>query len=185
MTRGPPPLKAIGKGKKIAALQGEVMNNTVLARARYGFVVFRNNRTVFVRIKRVRAHVSDPAEILLLFRLDVLQLRSLPKTPVTSREIWTLSPWNTWQFFVIENDRIAEVRYEVPPELPPAETAGAGAVAPAPGPGVPPVSAPLPGEPAVPAPTGGPLVPTRSNVGGDIPSVGGQSDDEVQGGKPA
>jgi len=174
MTRGPPPLKAIGKGKKIAALQGEVMNNTVLARARYGFVVFRNNRTVFVRIKRVRAHVTDPAEILLLFRTDVLQLRSLPKTSVTSREIWTLSPWNTWQFFVIENDRIAEVRYEVPPELPPAETAGAGAVAPAPGPGVPPVSAPPLVEPAVPA-AGDPPVPANGNVSGDTPSDGGGS----------
>lgn len=185
MTRGPPPLKAIGKGKKIAALQGEVMNNTAIARARYGFVLFRNDRTVFVRIKRVRAHVSDPAEILLLFRLDVFQLRTLPKTPVTSREIWTLSPWNTWQFFVIGDDRITEVRYEVPPELPPAGPAGTGAVAPAPEARAPSASAPLPGEPAVPAPAGGPLVPTRSNVGGDILSAGERSDDEVQGGKPA
>ncbi|NLD57766.1 MAG: hypothetical protein GX651_06510 [Methanomicrobiales archaeon] len=121
MTRGPPPLKAIAKAKKIAALQGEVMNNPALARWRYGLVVFREDRTAFVRIKRIRAHVTDPAEILLLFKTDVLQLRMLPETPVTSREIWTLSPWNTWQFFIIGNNEITEVRYEVPLELPPVE----------------------------------------------------------------
>ncbi len=124
MTRGPPPLKAIGKGKKIAALQGDVMNNTALTRARYGFMLFCTNRTAFVRIKRIRAHVIDPAEILLLFRTDVLQLRMMPMTPVTSREIWTLSPWNTWQFFIIGDNEITEVQYEVPLELPPAETIG-------------------------------------------------------------
>jgi hypothetical protein len=121
MTRGPPPLKAIAKAKKIAALQGEVMNNPTLARWRYGLVIFREDRTAFVRIKRIRAHVIDPAEIHLLFRTDVLQLRMLPKTPVTSREIWTLSPWNAWQFFIIGNNEITEVQYEVPLELPPVE----------------------------------------------------------------
>lgn len=121
MTRGPPPLKAIAKAKKIAALQGEVMNNPTLARWRYGLVIFREDRTAFVRIKRIRAHVIDPAEIYHLFRTDVLQLRMLPKTPVTSREIWTLSPWNTWQFFIIGNNEITEVQYEVPLELPPVE----------------------------------------------------------------
>lgn len=173
MTRGPPPLKAIGKGKMIAGLQGEVMNNTTLARARYGFVLFCNNRTVFVRVKRIRAHVADPADILLLFRTDVLQLRTLPKTPVTSREIWTLSPWKTWQFFVIENDKIVEVRYDVPPELPPEETSGAGAAGPSPDPGAPGVPVPPPATPAVPVPAGDPLVPAGGNVGSDIPPGGG------------
>lgn len=129
MTRGPPPLKAIAKAKAIATLQGPVMNNPALARSRYGFVIFRKDRTTFVRIKRIRAHVCDPKEIFLLFRTDVIQLRMMPKTPVSSREIWTLSPWNAWQFFVIENDRITEIRYEVPPELLPAETNGAGSSA--------------------------------------------------------
>lgn len=174
MTRGPPPLKAIAKAQAVAALQGPVMSNPALARSHYGFVIFRNDRTIFVRIKRIRAHVCDPAEILLLFRTDVLQLRMLPKTPVTSREIWTLSPWNVWQFFVIENDRITEVRYNVPPELLPAETASMVAASKKPLPGVTPPSASLPAahSPGTGIPDGDLPVPAGEGAGNTPPTEG-------------
>lgn len=173
MTRGPPPLKAIAKAMAVAAQQGPVMNNPALARSRYGFVIFRNDRTAFVRIKRIRAHVSDPKEILLLFRTDVLQLRMLPKTPVNSREIWTLSPWNVWQFFVIEDDRITEARYEVPPELPPVENAGTDVGLTAPQPEIPCTSAPLPAgpEPDRTVPVGDPPAPPDGNAGEPLPPM--------------
>jgi len=187
MTRGPPPLKAIAKAKAIAIQQGPIMNNPALARSRYGFVIFRRDRITFVRIKRIRAHVCEPDEILLLFRTDVIQLRMLPKTPVISREIWTLSPWNAWQFFVIEDDQITEIRYEVPPELLPAETISTGISAQKPLPATRCATEPSPTGPepgaevtvgSIPGPVGGGAGITSS------PMVG-ESRDEGQGPKPA
>ncbi|MCK9579163.1 MAG: hypothetical protein M0Q92_01785 [Methanoregula sp.] len=112
MTKGPQPLRAIGRAKKIAVMLGEVRDDRELGRSRYSFMLSRENCTVFVRVKRVRTHICDPQEIQRLFRQDILQLRTIPKTPVQSREIWTLSPWGTWQFFRVENDRLVEVRYD-------------------------------------------------------------------------
>jgi hypothetical protein len=45
----------------------------------------------------------------LLFNEVILQLRRLPKTAVVSREIWVLSPWKTWQYFQVLDDRIVEI----------------------------------------------------------------------------
>lgn len=181
MTRGPQPLKAIACAKEIAGRQGQIMSDRTLLQSRYSFILFRKDRTVFVRVKRIRTHVSEPREINLLFHMDVLQLRMLPETPVTSREIWTLSPWNVWQFFVVKDDRLMEIRHQEPPEVPHAEKDGTVPAVPVPAPGIPPTtgkaSANLGAAPEVPrtgSPDGGVEGGAGPSVGGDGPGRGVQ-----------
>jgi hypothetical protein len=80
-------------------------------------MIFRETGTVFVRIKRVRSHISDPKDIERMFRDEILQLRRIPKTAVVSREIWVLSPWKTWQYFHVPDDRVVEIRCDGQPVL--------------------------------------------------------------------
>ena len=112
MTRGPQPLMAIHGAQEIASRRGVVLDKPVLKGSHYDFILFTAGCTVFVRVKRIRTHVSNPQEISSLFCEDVQQIRRIPKTAVISREIWVLSPWKTWQYFEIFDDRIVEIRYD-------------------------------------------------------------------------
>ena len=110
MTRGPQPLMAIRGAQEIACRRGVVLEKPVLQRSHYDFILFTAGCTVFVRVKRIRTHISNPLDIAMMFREDIQQIRRIPKTAVISREIWVLSPWKTWQYFQIFDDRIVEIR---------------------------------------------------------------------------
>jgi hypothetical protein len=118
MTRGPQPLMAIRMAQEIACRRGVVLDKTALQRSRYDFVLFIAGCTVFVRVKRIRTHISNPQEIARMFTEEIQQLRTVPETPVISREIWLVSPWKTWQYFQISDDRIVEVRCDGQPVMP-------------------------------------------------------------------
>ena len=117
MTRGPQPLMAIAGAQEIARQRGIVLDKIALQRSHYDFVLFTASCTVFVRVKRIRTHISNPQEIARMFCEEIQQLRTVPKTPVVSREIWVVSPWKTWQYFQILDDRIVEVRCDGQPVL--------------------------------------------------------------------
>jgi hypothetical protein len=117
MTRGPQPLMAIRRAQEIACRRGVVLDRAVILRSHYDFILFTAACTVFVRIKRIRTHISNPLEIARMFNEEIQQLRRIPKTTVISREIWVLSPWRTWQYFQILDDRIVEVRCDGQPVL--------------------------------------------------------------------
>ena len=117
MTRGPQPIMAIRGAQEIASRRGVVLDKPVLKASHYDFILLTPASTIFVRIKRIRTHVSSPQEIAMLFWEEVLQIRKIPKTPVISREIWVLSPWNIWQYFQILDERIVEVRCDGQPVL--------------------------------------------------------------------
>jgi len=110
MTRGPQPLMAIRGAQEIACRRGVVLDKPVLQRSHYDLILFTAGCTVFIRVKRIRTHISNPQEIARTFSEEILQLRRIPNTAVVSREIWVLSPWKTWQYFQILDDRIVEVR---------------------------------------------------------------------------
>jgi hypothetical protein len=117
MTRGPRPLIAIAGAQEIACRRGTVLDKTVIQRSPYDFILFIAGCTVFVRVKRIRTHISNPQEIARMFTEEIQQLRTIPKTPVVSREIWVVSPWKTWQYFQVLDDRIVEVRCDGQPVL--------------------------------------------------------------------
>ncbi len=117
MTRGPQPLMAIRDAQEIASRRGVVLDKPALKASHYDFILLTSASTIFVRIKRIRTHVSNPQEIAMMFWEEVLQIRRIPKTAVISREIWVLSPWNMWQYFQILDDRIVEIRCDGQPVL--------------------------------------------------------------------
>jgi hypothetical protein len=108
---------AIGLAQEIARQRGVVLDKAFIQKSHYDFILFTACFTVFVRVKRIRSHLSNPQEIAMMFSEEIQQLRRLPKTPVISREIWVLSPWKTWQYFHILDDQIVEIRCDGQPVL--------------------------------------------------------------------
>jgi hypothetical protein len=117
MTRGPQPLMAIAAAQEIADRRGTVLDTPALQRSHHNFILFITGCTVFVKVKRIRTHISNPHEIERMFTEEIQQLRTVPDTPVVSREIWVVSPWKTWQYFQVSDDRIVEVRCDGKPVL--------------------------------------------------------------------
>jgi hypothetical protein len=101
---------AIAAAQEIAGRRGTVLDNPALQRCHYNFVLFTTGCTVFVRVRRIRTHISNPQEIERMFTEEIQQLRTIPETPVISREIWVVSPWKTWQYIRLSGDRIFKTR---------------------------------------------------------------------------
>jgi hypothetical protein len=108
---------AIAMAQEIACRRGAVLDNPALQRSRHNFILFITGCTVFVRVRRIRTHISNPQEIARMFTEEIQQLRTVPDTPVVSHEIWVVSPWKTWQYFQVSDDRIVEVRCDGEPVL--------------------------------------------------------------------
>jgi hypothetical protein len=166
MTRGPLPKKAIVAAQERAALRGTVLDARELGESHYDLILFNCGCTVFVRVKRIRTHVTEPGEIEAMFREDVIQVRRVPKTPVVSREIWVLSPWGCWQYFQVIDDRIVEIRRDGAPVMPAVPDAGAKPV-PAETPVVPDVL----GTGMEQAPAGTPPAPAGAGIQSSSPTV--------------
>jgi hypothetical protein len=125
MSRGRPPLVALRRAQEIACQRGVVLDAAVIQGSSYDFILFCSFCSVFVRVKRIRAHISDPTDIAFQFKEEILLLRRLPKTAVVSREIRVVSPWGAWQHFLVCDDSIVEIRYNGLPVLPVDPAAGA------------------------------------------------------------
>lgn len=76
----------------------------------FDFVIFSLFCTWFVKVRRTRSNVSAPEEILHLCSAVIREFRMLPESAVSARELWTLSPHGTWQFFRITADAVTEIR---------------------------------------------------------------------------
>lgn len=110
MTPGPLPKEAIRQAIANATGRGAVMDPELFRRSRLSFIIFCINLTVFVRVRRTRSHILRPEDCAAEYRLDILQLRRVPLTAVVARELWLLTPWGTWQYFRILDDRLIEIR---------------------------------------------------------------------------
>jgi len=110
MTRGPLPAEAIRKAMRAAEERGPVLERDFATRIRLAFIIFVAGLTIFVKVRRARHHLMDPEECAAEFRTDVMELRRIPLTDVTARELWLLSPWGTWQYFRVHDDRLVEIR---------------------------------------------------------------------------
>ena len=115
---------AIHGAQEIAHQRGVVLDKAGMLASHYDFIIFKESCTVFVRVMRIRAHISNPQEIARLFNEEILQLRRVPKTAGVSREIWVLSPWKTWQYFQVLDDRIVEIHGDGQPVLPAEQASG-------------------------------------------------------------
>ena len=117
MTPGPEPREAIRQAIKNAAARGKVIHRDLLKEARFQFIIFCACLTIFVRVRRTRSHLMSPEDCAVEYRMDILRLRRVPLTGVVSRELWLLTPWGTWQYFRILDDRVIEIRADGTPML--------------------------------------------------------------------
>jgi hypothetical protein len=117
MTPGPEPREAIRQAIKNAATRGKVIHRDLLKEARFQFIIFCACLTIFVRVRRTRSHLMSPEDCAAEYRMDILRLRRVPLTVVVARDLWLLSPWGTWQYFRILDDRVIEIRADGTPLL--------------------------------------------------------------------
>jgi hypothetical protein len=86
-----------------------VLDATGLEKSRIDFILFGGQRVTFVRVKRSHSRICAPGEITIPFWSEIAGLRTIPLTPVVSRELWVFLPWRTWQYFCIGDDTITEI----------------------------------------------------------------------------
>jgi hypothetical protein len=109
MSRGRPPRMACKDACASAAQRGVVLDATGLEKSRIDFILFGGQRVTFVRVKRSHSRICTPREIAIQFWSEIAGLRTIPLTPVVSREIWVFLPWRTWQYFRIGDNTITEI----------------------------------------------------------------------------
>jgi hypothetical protein len=146
MTRGRPPVKAVKEAIGMAKSRGGVWEVPENAGLPFDFVIFSLFCTWFVKIRHTRSNVSAPEEILNLCNAVIREFRMMPESAVSARELWTLSPHGTWQFFRITADAIIEIRSD-------------GSMIPGTGTSLPDPHPILPGGPGIPGPGKGVLPP--------------------------
>ena len=110
MTRGRKPLIALDEAEEIGRKRGHVLPTPGRREDHFDLVLFTELLTTFIRVKRSITHISDPHEILAMYRREIIRLRKVSLTAVVTRELWVRSPRGSWQFFRIIADRIVEIR---------------------------------------------------------------------------
>ena len=140
MTRGRPPLVALREAYGIAMKRGQVMPVSEGRCDYFHFILFSENRVMFIKVKRLLSDISDPKEILYNYEREIRHLARVPLNTVDAREFWVRSPRGTFHFFLIGKDRIfglqadgsvmAGIDYplELPPKLKDAPALPAGKV---------------------------------------------------------
>jgi len=110
VTRGRKPLIALVEAEVIGRTRGQVLPTPGRREDYFDLILFTELMTTFIRVKRSITHISDPKEILAMYRREIIRLRKVSLTAVVARELWVRSPRGIWQFFRILADRIVECR---------------------------------------------------------------------------
>ncbi len=98
------------KQLKIAARRGSVEQVTGKRACAFDFIIIGPDRTIFVKVKRSRAPFTYAWEVMNRYQREITSLHQVPLTNGTVREFWVRSPDGTWQFFLVKNDSVREIR---------------------------------------------------------------------------
>lgn len=112
MTRGRPAIKAVEKALALAAARGPVHDVSYCSRLPYHFQIMTATCTISVKVKRTRANIDSPLDLLHVCRSVIRGLRAIPASAVTALELWVINPHGTWQFFRIAGETITEIRQD-------------------------------------------------------------------------
>jgi len=119
MTRGRRPINAINEAVGIAARRGTVEQVTGKRACAFDLIIIGPDRNVFVKVRRSRAPFTYALEVVNSYQREIASLHQVPLTNGTAREFWIRSPKGTWQFFLVRNGSVQEIRAEdmdIPPE---------------------------------------------------------------------
>ena len=122
MTRGIPPLLALGEAEAIAQKRGDVVMLPGGRSDAFDLLICEEFRTVFVRVRRTKLRLMHLFEIMAQYHYDIVHLTRLPLTQVTAREFWVRLKGGRWQFFLVRHNGLFEIRkdwtYHALAELP-------------------------------------------------------------------
>jgi hypothetical protein len=89
MTQGRKPLIALDEAEGIGRTRGQVLSTPGKREDYFDLVLFTELLTVFIRVKRSITHISDPKEILAMYRREIIRLRMVTLTAVVARELFS------------------------------------------------------------------------------------------------
>ena len=87
MTRGRKPLIALSEAEEIGRTRGRVLPTPGRREDHFDLILFMELLTTFIRVKRSITHLSDPQEILGMYRREIIRLRKVSLTAVVAREL--------------------------------------------------------------------------------------------------
>jgi hypothetical protein len=94
----------------IAAQRGQVILLPGGRSDAFDIIICEKFRTIFVRIRRTELRFTYALEVLEKYRYDIARAHRLPLTQVTAREFWLRLKDGTWQFYLITDNGIFEIR---------------------------------------------------------------------------
>ena len=107
MTRGHPPVVAIGEAKRKAVAWGFMLIALVTeAELPFDFVINDRGCTSLVRVRRLKYAGYGVAAIEQSCKNDIAALRAIPVTPEIFRELWVRGPGRRWHRYLILPDGI-------------------------------------------------------------------------------
>ena len=124
MTRGRQPLRAIQEAHSLAAQKGVVMETGSREKMPFDLLVFRPGCVEVIKVIRSRCVIGNPQEISLMAGKEITALRKVPLNAVVLRELWVRLPWDRWQYFLVCDDCIVEIRNDGLPVGLPGQDAG-------------------------------------------------------------
>lgn len=116
MTRGRPPGQALKEAKVIAQRQGKLCENTKGRGLLYDFTIHLALALICIRVRRIKWEARTIEDIIDTCASDIARIRRVPPTAGLVRELWVRSPNGEWRFFIVLDDRIAEIPPESMPE---------------------------------------------------------------------
>ena len=110
MTRGRRPINAIDEAVEIAARRGSVEQVTGKRACAFDLIIIGPDRNMFVKVRRSRAPFTYGREVMNSYQREIASLHQVPLTNGTAREFWVRSPKGSWQFFLVKQDSVLEIR---------------------------------------------------------------------------
>ena len=102
MTRGHPPLVAIGEAKRKAAVRGFALIAVETDRPLpFDFVISDRGCISLVRIRRLRYPRYEVPDIERSCAQEIAELRSIPITEEIFRELWVRGPDRHWRRYLV------------------------------------------------------------------------------------
>jgi hypothetical protein len=110
MTRGRRPVQAVEKAVKIAGRRGIVIMTA--GTSPFDFLILGSRDPAGVKVVRTRRHIRKLCEVMENYGDAIDKMRRLPPAVAGQHELWVLSPWDTWQYYIIDGEKITEVSGE-------------------------------------------------------------------------
>jgi hypothetical protein len=110
MTRGRRPVQAVKKAVTIAGRRGIVIMTA--GTSPFDFLILGSRDPAGVKIVRTRRHLRKLCEVMKNYGDTIDKMRRFSLAVTGQHELWVLSPWDTWQYYIIGSEKITEISGE-------------------------------------------------------------------------